>query len=554
VTNLEESLRDYYTAKADQLVLPDRVLDVSGTSDDASVSYISIGPDPRRRAPMLLAAAASIALLAGAGVLSRNGDTERGPLVVSNATTVASPVDMPLFAATWLPDGYVLAGGTDSSDNSYPAHTLIYRDRSQPLGSPAILISVDTPQPDFPGSKITIQGRSALDVSTEKNAGIVMTDPSGVGIMLSGNGVDMNQLRQVAETVKARSARPADGIDVGGLPKGFEKVGDYVGTTNSRMVDLKYRGRGSSDEQITVEVTNVDLAFEEIVGAMSDSAPIPVTVRGHNGFQIRMTTPIKQTTIAWKETPQTVAAVFSPGMAPEVLTRVAEGLKTISPDELKQFLSMPEPAGLPVETNREEPVSSPSAAFICADHDATAPQGQRPATCSDLYRAPLWPTWLPNGFALSQIERTAGAPSDNWMLQYTTSVPGVDGLNDILLTITASPPNGLDGFRSSVTGPPLNARVVATTVRGHEAFIFSDPTGQNHSVGIAWMETPSQLVELESSRVSIPDLRQLAEGLGALSTDDWTTKLARNELLLKSAAGTPSGASADVASTSTTTP
>lgn len=43
MTHLEDSLRDYYTTKADQLVLADRVLD-GDLRDDASVSYISIGP------------------------------------------------------------------------------------------------------------------------------------------------------------------------------------------------------------------------------------------------------------------------------------------------------------------------------------------------------------------------------------------------------------------------------------------------------------------------------------------------------------------------------
>jgi hypothetical protein len=91
VTHLEDSLRDYYSTKADQLVLPARVLDSVAPSDDASVSYISIGPEPRRRTPMLLAAAASIALIAGADVLvSRSGDKERGPLLVSNATVTTA--------------------------------------------------------------------------------------------------------------------------------------------------------------------------------------------------------------------------------------------------------------------------------------------------------------------------------------------------------------------------------------------------------------------------------------------------------------------------------
>lgn len=92
MTNLEDELRGYYTAKADQLVLPDRVLDFSGISGDASVSYISMGPEPRRRAPMLLAAAASIALLASTGVLvSRTRVMPRNP-VAAGRTTVTTHV------------------------------------------------------------------------------------------------------------------------------------------------------------------------------------------------------------------------------------------------------------------------------------------------------------------------------------------------------------------------------------------------------------------------------------------------------------------------------
>ncbi len=90
MTNLEDSLRDYYASTADGLVLPDRVFDSATASDDAAVSYISMGPEPRRRAPVLLAAAASIALLASAGVVvSRNGETTRNPAIVSNATDTA---------------------------------------------------------------------------------------------------------------------------------------------------------------------------------------------------------------------------------------------------------------------------------------------------------------------------------------------------------------------------------------------------------------------------------------------------------------------------------
>jgi hypothetical protein len=545
VTNLEDSLRDYYTTKADELSLPARVFD-SVAPTDATVSYISMGPEPRRRTPTLLAAVASIALIAGAGVVVTRSSPSRGPRVVNNATTVASPVDFPLLAATWLPDGYVLTGASDNSDNSdnsYPAHTLIYRDPSQPLGSPAILISVDAPQPGFPGSEITIQGRVALDVSDEVNAGILVTDPLGVGITLSGHGVDMNQLRRVAETVKARSARPADGINIGGLPPGFEEVGDYVGTANSRMVDLRYSRPGFSEEQITVEVSNVNLGFKEILGVMSDSAPTPVTVRGQSGFQLHITTPFQQSTLAWQEGAQSVVAVLSPTVTSDVLLRVAEGLKSISPDELKQILSTtPGSGGLATGTNIDGYVAPLPATFTCADQDSTAPQGQRMVPCTDRFRPPLWLTSL-GRFALSQIERTTAAPSDRWMLQYVTSVPDVDGVSDILLTIDAASPNRLSGFQSVATSPPMNARVVQTTIRGHEALIVSDPTGQNRSVGIAWMETPSQFIELESSRVSAFELRQMAEHLGPVSTDDWTSKIARNNELSSTATTMPAAQS-----------
>ncbi len=171
----------------------------------------------------------------------------------------------------------------------------------------------------------------------------------------------------------------------------------------------------------------------------------------------------------------------------------------------QDYLSVTDPPGTVAELYQRElvehrqpwrlparcgrPPPSPPATFTCGDHDSAAPQGQRIAPCSDRYRPRLWPIWVPDGFAL----------------------------------------------------------------RGHDALIVSDPTGQNHSVGIAWMETPSQFVELESSRVSVYQLRQMAERLGPFSTDDWNTNVAHNQLLLDSATTTPASGAADTVSTSTTT-
>jgi hypothetical protein len=556
VTDLEDSLRDYYASRADDLDLPPRVFD-GDLPHDVSVSYISIGPEPRRRTPILLAAAASIALIAGAGVLVTHGSPSRGPVVVSNATTtVASPAEMAVFAATWLPEGYVLTGASDISDTPEGySHLLIYRDRSQPAGSPAIFIAVGASQTNYGGSEITVQGRTAWDFSNEKDAAIAMTDPSGVGVTLTGHHIDMAQLREIAETVSARSTDPGDGVNISGLPPGFEKVAELGGAMSSRQVDLEYSRPGSPDSPITVEVSNVDPAFEEILGAMADSPLTPMTVRGHNGFHMRITAPRKQSTLAWKETTESLVAVFSPDVTPEVLLKVAEGLKTITSDELKQILStMPEPTGRSDGFNASDHAPSPPAAFTCADHDSTGPQGQRTATCSDRYRPILWPTWLPDGFALATIERATGAPSDRWMLQFTNGAPSVDGVSDILLTIDAPSPNGLAAFQSLATSPPMNARVVQTTIRGHDAIIVSDPTGQNHSVGIAWMETPLLFVELESSRVSVFLLRQMAERLGPFSTDDWNAKLARNQLLLGSVTTAATSVVVEAVPTSTTKP
>ena len=115
---------------------------------------------------MLLAAAASIALLVGAGVVVSRSSPSRGPRVVSSATTVASPADFPLLAVIWLPDGYVLTGASDTG-MSYPPRTLIFRDRSKPIGSQAILVEVGPPPVGRLVSEITIQGRVAWDESTK---------------------------------------------------------------------------------------------------------------------------------------------------------------------------------------------------------------------------------------------------------------------------------------------------------------------------------------------------------------------------------------------------
>ena len=101
MTNLEDELRAHYLGIADQLELPARSFESIEPSPYGDVSYISMGPEPRRRTPILLATAACIALLAGAATVvsqrSSNQTAGNGAIVASASapTTVAATPESP---------------------------------------------------------------------------------------------------------------------------------------------------------------------------------------------------------------------------------------------------------------------------------------------------------------------------------------------------------------------------------------------------------------------------------------------------------------------------
>jgi hypothetical protein len=553
VTDLEDSLRDYYATKADELSLPDRVFDSVAPSDDASVSYISIGPEPRRRTPMLLAAAASIVLIAGAGVLVSRGGSLGDSAVIRNASSVASPAvvlaaDMPLLAPTWLPDGYELTGATDVSGDSLPRLT-IYRDASLPLGSPSLMATLESEQPnDAGGTAITLQGRPARDLSANGLSTIYVTDPKGVGIRLSSRSLDIDAVRAAAETVASRTGNPSDGVEISDLPAGFTVVLDHIpSAVPTRNVNLEYGKPGHKDEGIVLSIGTETLQLDEFLAAFVGVKPEEAVVRGKTAYLVPRFVPSPGSLqLVWMESPGVGVAVLARGLDDATLKHVAEGLQPLSPALFQQmtsdhpgltgFLSGPIVQPTPVATTVATPRSTtvvttcePQAVATtcnstlwlgtnigsCTVSDSSSGTDVTGTDCSKLTSPPLWATDIPAGFSLSKIDESVGNKgASHWhTMRYTSA--GNDGLVATIDVVLAS---GTGGDNWAVTGPPDAAMVSMREVflRGTRAAVAQDlgPTHTNPAITMSWRERPDLIVELHADSTSIEDLIRMAEGLG----------------------------------------
>jgi hypothetical protein len=342
VTNLEESLCDYYATKADQLELPDRVFDTS-IEFDATVSYISMGPEPRRRAPMLLAAAASIALLAGAAVVvSRSGQTTSNPLAVDTATTATvvptvSPDEIQILAPTWLPDGYVLKVAEDNGGSSHRPRTIVYRNPSLPLGSPVLIVHISNFQPQNAGTAITLQGRPALLNTSHDLTVISLTDPKGLEITVISRSIGIDELTAVAETITARTDNAADGFDISSLPVGFEVVLDQPALSHSyRHISLEYGKTGSKTESLLIGISNEPLPADEMLAA-SMATPDELGVRGHKAWDTSPTMEPGTSGITWTESPSLGIFLKSKSIDAATVKRIAESLQPITPSEFAKM-------------------------------------------------------------------------------------------------------------------------------------------------------------------------------------------------------------------------
>jgi hypothetical protein len=562
VTNLEESLCDYYATKAGQLVLTDRVFDID-MRDDATVSYISMGPEPRRRAPMLLAAAACIALLAGAGVVvSRNSGRTQDPAVISNATaataasTVVAADQMPILAPTWLPDGYLLRSLGDGDGSSSQPHTIIFRDPTQPLGSPALIVNIDKGDPHVADGEaaITVQGQPATIQTSNGLTTIFMTDPKGLSIDVTGRSVGVDQLKAIAETITVTSADPSDGVDIGSLPPGFQVVLDQPASSRAtRNANLEYGKPGSKTESLLIGISDEALPTDEMLAA-SMMAPDEPDVRGHKAWDLSATMKPGTSGITWTESPSLSIFLMSKGLDDTTVRRIAESLQPITPSEFAK-MRVDHPAGsdvsafggpTPLEDPNPAATTAPAAGTVittcepqavttcgpdpktttnsgaCSLSDGLLGSGVPGTVCGKLTTPPLWATTIPDGFSLSKIEESIGNNGNSrWHVLHYTKV-GTHGLIGEIKFSTESGP-GLNNWAAE--GPPGVDTIDMNEifVRGARAMIAQDATRKNPATAMSWRERPDLIVQITADSTTIEDLTRMAESLvpgtpGMLST------------------------------------
>jgi hypothetical protein len=545
VTHLEDSLREYYSTQADQLVLPDRVFDGASSFDDATVSYISMGPEPRRRTPMLLAAAASIALLAGAGVaVSRSGDTARGPLVIGNASTVkttevptVAAADMPLLAPAWLPDGYVLTGTSDSVSvgESFAQRLIIYRDASLPLGSPSLTAQIESEQPNGGGTEIIVQGRPARDLSANGTSAIYLTDPKGVGIRLSSRLLSIEAVKAVAETVTLRTDKPSDGVDIAGLPAGFSIVLDQTASSvPTRTVNLEYGKPGNKDEGIVVAIGTEVIQLDEFIAAFAGLKPEETSVRGKTGYLFARVAPLPVSRqLVWMESPGVDVSVVARGHDDATLQRIAESLQPRSPAAFKQMAAdHPEMQGFmagPIDPAAPAVVTpaAPTTTVTCSISANASRTGVAETECSKLTTPPLWPTDLPAGFSLSKIDESVGNNGNSrWqVLQYTGT--GLDGfVGDIRVVMESGASAESNASISLPDSDNSGSRTFSASdifLRGTRAMVAQELTGKNPVIALSWRERPDLLASIEANSTSLEDLTRMAVGLSPITPEMFAT-------------------------------
>ncbi len=303
------------------------------------------------RRPVLAAAAVLVVLAGIAGAVALRSDD---PVDDQAALTADGPRP---FAATDLPDGYVLGGAADVGTPSDPGGEAgpvpvdLYGSRPDRPGL-GVALAPDAPE-WAPGATETVplpDGRRAEVLETFGLAGTVLA--IGVDerrVILVSQELDRAALTTVAAALTLEDGEPI--VDPTSLPNGWSRLGtvpDLLGATSPLSSTAE---GGGGPERIVFYVTE-DLGGLAVAASAGDELRLdvmrllmddvrPITVRGHDGLVGTAATSDDQPdirTVAWLEQPGELVRVSGYDLSEDELLAVAEGLEPLADEPWEDLL------------------------------------------------------------------------------------------------------------------------------------------------------------------------------------------------------------------------
>jgi hypothetical protein len=335
---------------------------------------------------------------------------------------------------------------------------------------------------------------SFVDVEQGK-AGLVWKETKDVLVGIDGNGLDAQQVRKAAESLRRVSSK--EWIDLL-KSRGIAVEGDSIAPTTSAVAATT---APSSSGGRSADPGNLPLLSPEDTKAVGDLKVAKDLTVGTN-FDGR---PRISRRLIYRETG---AVLGSQALQVEwSYTRFT----AVNPNGTAVEGQAPFAQALPPETERPGFIDPNGVYFRLSARglaqneleavakSLTAPWG------SDRINVPL----LPTGFVEIESQDTAYEQYRSTRLEYGS-------------VSVAMNPVGSGTMESYAIATP--GSFAATKVRGHDGYVVTDPA--TNTLRLVWAESPGLLVEVKGIGTDVAALQRIAESLQPVSVDAWTKLLA----------------------------
>jgi hypothetical protein len=342
-----------------------------------------------------------------------------------------------------------------------------------------------------------VRGHEAISFvdAEQSKAGLVWKETKEVVIGIDGNGLDAQQMRKAAESLRRVSSKEWTDLL---KSRGIAVEGDSIATTTSAVAATT---APSSSGGRPADPANLPLLSPQDTKARGELKVAKDLTVGTN-FDGR---PRISRRLIYRETG---AVLGSRALQVEwSYTRFT----AVNPNGTAVEGQAPFAEALPPETERPGFIDPNGVYFrlsargLAQDEleavakSLTAPWG------SDRINVPS----LPAGFVEIESRDTAYEQYRSTMLDYGA-------------VSVAMNPVGSGGIESYAIATP--GSFTATKVRGHDGYIVTDPA--TNTLRLVWVESPGLLVEVKGIGTEVATLQRIAERLEPVSTDAWTKLLA----------------------------